>query len=174
MTLDHLARHIHRRGVLAAITALLVPTRAGAQFDGCAGPGEGCTLLVQCCTGECVTMPLNPNSGFCGGTSTADRRDPPRDVPSSFAEMAATCRLDHLAIDCEDFDCQEDAQDFLDAFPDDPCGLDGPAGPNNDTRGTPGVACEDRPRCSSQRTRLSRRQRMRRRRRRTTRQRIWP
>ena len=48
-------------------------------------------------------------------------------------------------LDCEDFTYQEDAQDVYNADPSDPHGLDGPKGPDNDTRGTPGLACENLP-----------------------------
>jgi hypothetical protein len=47
--------------------------------------------------------------------------------------------------DCSDFQYQEDAQAVYDADPSDPYGLDGPPGPNNDTTGTPGLACEHLP-----------------------------
>jgi hypothetical protein len=47
--------------------------------------------------------------------------------------------------DCSDFATQEEAQAVYDADPSDPSGLDGPIGPDNDTRGTPGVACESLP-----------------------------
>jgi hypothetical protein len=47
--------------------------------------------------------------------------------------------------DCPDFQFQEDAQAEHDRDPSDPSGLDGPIGPNNDTTGTPGKACEDLP-----------------------------
>jgi len=46
---------------------------------------------------------------------------------------------------CEDFPFQEDAQAVYDADPSDPHGLDGPVGPDNDTKGIPGRACEKRP-----------------------------
>ena len=47
---------------------------------------------------------------------------------------------------CPDFAYQEDAQEVYDQDPSDPYGLDGPIGPDNDTTGTPGLACEGRPR----------------------------
>lgn len=47
--------------------------------------------------------------------------------------------------DCEDYATQEDAQAVYNQDTSDPFGLDGPIGPNNDTRGTPGLACEGRP-----------------------------
>lgn len=46
---------------------------------------------------------------------------------------------------CDDFPFQEDAQAVYDADPNDPHGLDGPVGPDNDTTGIPGRACEKRP-----------------------------
>lgn len=44
---------------------------------------------------------------------------------------------------CPDFQYQEDAQAFFQAFPNDPSGLDGP--PGRATEGRPNVACEARP-----------------------------
>lgn len=49
-------------------------------------------------------------------------------------------------VTCPDFEFQEDAQAVFDADRSDPHGLDGPEGPDNDTRGTPNVACESLPR----------------------------
>jgi uncharacterized membrane protein YgcG len=49
-------------------------------------------------------------------------------------------------LNCDDFDFQEDAQAVFDQDRNDPNGLDGPIGPDNDTRGTPNVACEGLPR----------------------------
>ena len=46
---------------------------------------------------------------------------------------------------CDDFTYQEEAQAVYNQNTNDPHGLDGPIGPNNDTRGTPGLACEDLP-----------------------------
>ncbi|MDP9354667.1 MAG: thermonuclease family protein [Chloroflexota bacterium] len=48
-------------------------------------------------------------------------------------------------FDCNHFRYQEDAQAVYNANPSDPNGLDGPIGPDNDTRGTPGLACESLP-----------------------------
>ncbi len=48
-------------------------------------------------------------------------------------------------FDCAHFRYQEDAQAVYNANPSDPSGLDGPIGPDNDTRGTPGLACENLP-----------------------------
>ncbi|MDP9369973.1 MAG: thermonuclease family protein [Chloroflexota bacterium] len=45
-------------------------------------------------------------------------------------------------FNCDHFRYQEDAQAVYNADPSDPSGLDGPIGPDNDTRGTPGLACE--------------------------------
>ena len=45
--------------------------------------------------------------------------------------------------DCPDFQYQEDAQAFFQAFPNDPSGLDGR--PGAATEGRPNVACEARP-----------------------------
>ncbi len=44
---------------------------------------------------------------------------------------------------CADFATKDDAQRTYDFDPSDPNGLDGPVGPDNDTRGTPGDACEE-------------------------------
>ncbi|MBD1835101.1 hypothetical protein H6F61_21000 [Cyanobacteria bacterium FACHB-472] len=44
---------------------------------------------------------------------------------------------------CSDFQYQEDAQAFFQAFPNDPSGLDGRPGPG--TAGRPNVACEAQP-----------------------------
>ena len=49
-------------------------------------------------------------------------------------------------LNCDDFEFQEDAQVVFDQDRSDPNGLDGPIGPDNDTRGTPNLACEDLPR----------------------------
>ncbi|CAN5882132.1 hypothetical protein BH24ACT15_BH24ACT15_05420 [soil metagenome] len=49
------------------------------------------------------------------------------------------------AFNCDDFTYQEDAQQVYERDTSDPHGLDGPPGPNNDTTGTPGVACEELP-----------------------------
>ncbi len=48
-------------------------------------------------------------------------------------------------LNCDDFESQAAAQEYLRNDPSDPEGLDGPIGPDNDTRGTPGVACENNP-----------------------------
>jgi hypothetical protein len=50
-----------------------------------------------------------------------------------------------IGIRCADFSSQADAQGFLREHPYDPDGIDGPPGPNNDTTGKKGVACEDAP-----------------------------
>lgn len=47
------------------------------------------------------------------------------------------------SFNCEDFDFQEDAQEFFDADPSDPDGLDGL--PGDAFTGEPGVACEELP-----------------------------
>ncbi len=47
------------------------------------------------------------------------------------------------SFNCEDFDTQEQAQEFFDADPSDPDGLDGP--PGDAFTGEPGVACEGLP-----------------------------
>ena len=49
-------------------------------------------------------------------------------------------------VDCDYFDWQEQAQHIYLADLSDPFGLDGPPGPDNDTVGEPGVACEGLPR----------------------------
>lgn len=46
---------------------------------------------------------------------------------------------------CSDFTNQQAAQAFYKADTSDPDGLDGPIGPNNDSTGTVGVACESLP-----------------------------
>ena len=46
-------------------------------------------------------------------------------------------------LNCDDFDSQAEAQDFLREDPSDPEGLDGP--PGNASTGIRGVACEDNP-----------------------------
>lgn len=46
-------------------------------------------------------------------------------------------------INCDDFDSQREAQEFLRDHPADPEGLDGP--PGEPSTGQPGVACEDNP-----------------------------
>lgn len=46
-------------------------------------------------------------------------------------------------INCSNFTFQEDAQDYFNAHPGDPEGLDGPPGPT--PSGIPNVACEDLP-----------------------------
>jgi hypothetical protein len=50
-----------------------------------------------------------------------------------------------IGLKCTDFPTQADAQAFLREHPYDPDGMDGPPGPNNDTTGKKGVACEDQP-----------------------------
>lgn len=67
-----------------------------------------------------------------------------------FAALALTLGVTISAgaqdeFNCDDFDFQEDAQAEFDRDPSDPSGLDGPIGPDNDSRGTPGLACEDLP-----------------------------
>jgi hypothetical protein len=65
------------------------------------------------------------------------------------ATIAATSTLvvsDSAAaqeLNCDDFDSQEEAQDFLREDPSDPEGLDGP--PGSPFSGTRGVACEQNP-----------------------------
>lgn len=141
MDIDLLARQIHRRGLLAGLIALL-PAAASAQ-PRCAVAGEGCTIMVPCCSGECVTLPLNPNAGVCGGTSDDDD-----DSDLTCEEAAREYGLSGRPT-CQSFACREDAQDFFDAFfPDDPCGLDGVEGPTTD--GVPNVVCEHVPLCGFQ------------------------
>jgi hypothetical protein len=48
-------------------------------------------------------------------------------------------------LNCSNFDSQAEAQAELRRNPADPNGLDGPEGADNDTTGTPGVACENLP-----------------------------
>lgn len=69
-----------------------------------------------------------------------------------FAMFAAVLFLTGLSVtataqnlNCSDFQFQEDAQAVYDQDTNDPNGLDGPIGPNNDTTGTPGLACEGLP-----------------------------
>jgi hypothetical protein len=151
---DKLARHIHRRGFVAAVAALAVPAVARGQHQRCSPRGGGCTLTIHCCGYvTCYVEPLNPNSGVCGVPFTSSR--PEYHTPSvggsaeSTDEFHSPSRrsiigeddrnLDHV-IDCRDFACWEDAQAFLRRYPDDPFGLDG----DNDDE-----ACEHLPRCRS-------------------------
>ncbi len=69
-----------------------------------------------------------------------------------FAMFAAVLFLTGLSVtataqnlNCSDFQFQEDAQAVYNQDTNDPNGLDGPIGPNNDTTGTPGLACEGLP-----------------------------
>ncbi len=57
--------------------------------------------------------------------------------------VSATAGAQSVDFNCPDFVSQAEAQATFDFDPSDPFGLDGPIGPDNDTRGTPGLACED-------------------------------
>lgn len=150
MKLDRFAKQTHRRGVLAAITgALALPFTTKAQSITCSPRGGGCTLFVPCCGNvRCIqTSPLNPNSGVCGGVLRQSSAAPVLTSPSSGGSgggLTPAIRPDvsNLAgpgrVNCGDFECQEEAQAFLDADPSDPEGLD-----DDDD----GIACETLPRC---------------------------
>jgi hypothetical protein len=59
---------------------------------------------------------------------------------------ASGARANHtqpIGVKCTDFAAQADAQAYLREHPYDADGMDGPPGPNNDTTGKKGVACED-------------------------------
>lgn len=84
-------------------------------------------------------------------TDTAPASEPEFDVPAEPATQVERPAPRQAAsagggdLDCNDFATQAEAQAVYNEDPSDPYGLDGPIGPDNDTRGTPGLACERNP-----------------------------
>ena len=72
-------RSVIRAALAASVAPLVAPQRrARAQADFCQETGEPCTAWVRCCGGvECVTLPTNPNAGFCGGFPEEPTPSPP-------------------------------------------------------------------------------------------------
>lgn len=148
MIIDRLAKQIHRRGFLAALAALAVPTAARAQVWQCSPPGGGCTLLIPCCGGEACFQQslLNPNSGVCGGVRDDD--DGPFFISPTTGGGSDDGYLTRAELLAKydrngdgDLNCLEDfnddhalAQAAFDDNPTDPFRLD--------QGGTPGVPCE--------------------------------
>lgn len=153
VNIDRFARQTHRRGFLAALTALAIPATArtvGAQFARCSPRGGGCTLTIDCCGNvKCYRDLLNPNSGICGGVRLQDG-GPAFILPSSgggsgnrsrgsgarLTNEQLIARYDRNRsgdIDCGDFDDRSEAQALHDAYPDNTWRLDGDGD---------GIACE--------------------------------
>lgn len=91
---------------------------------------------------QIVSAPIckNPTGRTRERTNPAEtKRNAQGCVIPSYPAQCATKNC----YNCEDFQYQEDAQNFFNAFPNDPSGLDGRPGPA--TSGKPNVACENRP-----------------------------
>lgn len=137
MTLDTFSRTLGRRGLLAALGALVLPTSNHA-LAACAAEGEACTLTVGCCSGTfCNRSSGNPNVGVC----EVDDDDDDDDLLTC---RQLSARYDLGRITCDDFACQGQAQRFLRRYPHDPCNLD---------RNGDGRACENLRRCGRRRRR---------------------
>ena len=78
-------RSVIRAALAASVAPLVAPQRrARAQADFCQETGEPCAAWVRCCGGvECVTLPTNPNAGFCGGFPEDPTPSPPPPPPAS-------------------------------------------------------------------------------------------
>jgi hypothetical protein len=133
MTLDTFSRTLGRRGLLAALGALVLPGSTPA-LAACAADGEPCSLTVGCCGGTtCKRSSTNPNVGVC---KEDDGRVTCRQLVSRYD------RNRDRRITCNDFACQGQAQRFLRRYPHDPCNLDSDGD---------GRACESLRRCRRRR-----------------------
>lgn len=87
-----------------------------------------------------VPICKDPNGKTRERTNPAEtRRNAQGCVVSTYPSQCATANC----YNCEDFQYQEDAQAFFNAFSNDPSGLDGR--PGLATAGKPNVACENLP-----------------------------
>jgi hypothetical protein len=138
MTLDTFSRTLGRRGLLAALGALVIPASTRA-LPACAAEGEACSLTVGCCGDTvCKRSATNPNVGVCVEDDDDDGRVTCRQLTSRLK------RNRRRLINCNDFTCQGQAQRFLRRYPHDPCNLDGDGD---------GRACETLRRCRRRRRR---------------------